>query len=492
MNLVKLIKNLLWIDDQLTVGQKLTIGSIVLSALVLAVGTAGLYSLAKIENYLITEQVAAGEHIGSGLIDRLSGYKKFLAFLTFAGVFTSLLFGYRIRRRISKPLEELSHKSREIGSGDVSTLLEVSGEDEISRVASSFNEMIKSTRKLINSIKEVSTEVENAAHQVAATSQEMTSTTEQISTTIQSIASGAIEEKGHLETSVSELQMMAGIGDAISNTCNVAREESSTTNDLAASCGETASKAVDRLDMAKKVVDDSADVIYNLGEQTKEIEQILDVINSIAEQTNLLALNAAIEAARAGEHGRGFAVVAEEVRKLAEGSAKATDKIAGLLGGIKKESEKAVNVMKGGTKELSDATKVVRESMSSLKEIEEAVSHLNERVGSITEATEELSKSVDTVMSAMDETMVVVEKAAAGTEETAASTEEQSASMEELSASAQELANLVEKLNHAVSQFKTGGMEGEIVEEGERPIDLGLTHQVEKPLPAMTNGGRKK
>lgn len=80
------------------------------------------------------------------------------------------------------------------------------------------------------------------------------------------------------------------------------------------------------------------DVVQRLAEAADEIGKVVNLISDIAGQTNLLALNATIEAARAGEAGRGFAVVANEVKSLANQSARSAEEIAGRIATIQKVS----------------------------------------------------------------------------------------------------------------------------------------------------------
>jgi twitching motility protein PilJ len=109
--------------------------------------------------------------------------------------------------------------------------------------------------------------------------------------------------------------------------------------------------------------------IKGLSDRSLEISEVVDTISRIAKQTNLLALNAAIEAAGAGEAGARFAVVADQVRKLAEDSARAAQRVNLLVKGIQTEIQGVVISVEGGTREVEQGYRIATEAGSKLEQI---------------------------------------------------------------------------------------------------------------------------
>jgi methyl-accepting chemotaxis protein len=126
-----------------------------------------------------------------------------------------------------------------------------------------------------------------------------------------------------------------------------------------------------------------------MGKRTGDITSIVDTINLIAERTNLLSLNASIEAARAGDAGRGFAVVAEEIRNLADRSARATADIAGIIRALQEIAQDAVTSSNDGLRVADESNVLAESGAAALKKILSGIGETAGLVGQIAGATSE-------------------------------------------------------------------------------------------------------
>lgn len=366
----------------------------------------------------------------------------------------SFLWRWQFKQRVLTPLHDLGDVMKDVGHGDLTVRAVVVRNDEIGVLAQDCNALIVSLQDIAGGVRRSAESVSAAAAELSASSEEISSSTMEISSSVQQIAHGAELQSRKVEETSNAVESINATTEAVATQAAEAARTSEEAARVAENGEQATAHAIVKMAEVQQAIETLATSVSMLGERGKTISSIVDVITSIADQTNLLSLNAAIEAARAGESGRGFAVVAEEVRKLAEGSAKAAEEIGKLVGEIQTETARAVENMTIGYREVEEGTQVVGRTGESLRQITEAVSRTSQLADEIARAMSEQASRTASVDKAMHDIAAVVEQNAASAEETAAAAEQQTACMQEITSASQELSDMAQRLEDSVHAFK--------------------------------------
>jgi len=285
------------------------------------------------------------------------------------GLALSTALGLIIRLSIVRGASTLELAANRLAQGDLTGNVKISGNDEFTQVTAAFNLISHEFSQIVGDIRAAADQISSSASRTTSDSQLVVAASSQQ----EECAQNASSATRSLTQTISE------VGDNIASMVQSADQAS----ELAHTGQKVISEAAAGIESISNSVSQTSIVIASLGGHSDVIGHIVGVIKDIADQTNLLALNAAIEAARAGEQGRGFAVVADEVRKLAERTARATDEISTTVRTIQSETAQAVQNMGLAQQEVDRGVEKARQGDRAIADINQAVTTLSGQIHAI-------------------------------------------------------------------------------------------------------------
>jgi len=314
-------------------------------------------------------------------------------------VFKVVKFATDVSERVSN-VNNLAEALQALSHGDLTQDIQKPFLPALERLRTDYNATSVKLRRTLETILENAGAIAAASQQIQVASNDLAKRTEQQAASVEETAA-ALEE---ITTTVAD------------------------SSHRAQDAGNLVRRTKENAEYSGKVVGQAVEAMGKIEQSAGEIGNIIGVIDEIAFQTNLLALNAGVEAARAGEAGKGFAVVAQEVRELAQRSAKAAKEIKALIN--------------TSNEHVKNGVALVGDTGKALQEIVGQVVQVDSNVAAIVEASREQStglKEINIAVNTMDQ-----------------GTQKNAAMVEETSAAAHSLAREAERLFELIGQFNIG------------------------------------
>lgn len=370
------------------------------------------------------------------------------------GIFWSGLLAGIFGTILTKPLQELEAAAIKVADGDIGTDIKLpNSSDEIRSVAEAFQHMVVNLRTIVGQIE---TNFEKTASTVDQLSAETGSAAQQahaVSSTIIEISSGAEESAIAIQETAEAIEDVRLLAVEVSGRAEESSERSKEMLEELVTTTTVFHSLVEGIRNMSTRSEKSLGTIRQLDENAKKISEIVQLVGNIAAQTNLLALNASIEAARAGEHGAGFAVVAEEVRKLADESARAVQGISGLVASIQTDVSKVVVEIEQQVHTAMNEADRAKETTGNVEAMSGKINGMADSVTEISKFVELQLKNIETTARQSQEVAAIAEETSAGAQEVAAATEDQVRSIGQADSLASDLKKQSEELYEVINQF---------------------------------------
>jgi len=392
----------------------------------------------------------AGERLAADSIDRERKLLVIVVALLLVGFFLSR---YTLQS-VQGPLGRLVTAAERFGSGDLRPVTTGDMPREFRVLAEAMQRMGDRLRQIVGDVIGESDRIAGSAGDLSAVSEQLAASSSQVSTAMVEISSGADEQRaalGSMGTGIEELRKAtADMAEAADRAAQLGEEIRTVAERHR---GDVAAAGSALLDV-REVVQTTSQQVAQLAELSSSIDDFVELIKRISSQTNLLALNAAIEAARAGEHGKGFAVVAEEVRQLADESARAAEAVTRTTALIREQMEDVTATMTVGQAKVRGIESVADGAARGLGEIAAAVELVEQAAAPVRVAAQANRETTARLQQTAEQVGGRATAHAASAQQVTAAAQQQGASTQEMAAAAGGLLQAAEKLRGLVRGFR--------------------------------------
>lgn len=374
--------------------------------------------------------------------------------LTILACIIALIIGIMVAGGIQANMTRFSKRFGEVAKGDLTITVEAKSRDEFRNLAGSATNMITNTKNLVNKVTNATNELEKSAGSVEEVSDAINDCSQDITQAIDEIHEGIRRQSENALECVERTDILSNELQEVNRVIERVEVLVGENENMISQGMEYVQLLGERAHTTTEITSEVGSSIESLKKEYEIINSFVETITSISEQTNLLSLNASIEAARAGDAGRGFAVVAEEIRKLADDSAKAAGEIQRNVTHIMGQTESSV-------KNAQQAQKMVDLQGEAVEQVIKVFGDMRKQMSTLAEGLREIVTSMEKADIERSDTVQGVQNISDIIEETADRAEKVKdiagkllANVENLNSTADVLGDNMQELKSEISVFK--------------------------------------
>lgn len=366
----------------------------------------------------------------------------------------ALVVGLIIVSGIQNNMKHISRKLGEVARGDLTIKVTAKSHDEFRSLAGSATNMIANTKNLVEKVNHATGQLEDSAREVERTSGVINKYSQDITQAVSGINEGMSMQSEHARECVSKTDVLSNEIQNVSHVVEKVEKLVDETEGMINQGMEIVQLLGERAEATTQMTEKVGADIESLRKKSEAIHSFVGMITDISEQTNLLSLNASIEAARAGNAGRGFAVVAEEIRKLADESARAAGEISDNVTYISAQTINSVESANQAKEMVALQAEAVDKVILVFGEMQKRMNELVDGLREIAEGTQRADSERSDAVMAVRNISNIIEETAGSAETVKDVADKLLENVENLSKTADMLGENMDSLKAEISVFK--------------------------------------